>query len=144
MRIVLSFGASVGRKNSAFRRIESEHTRRPGIIASIAFRGGTFFFRVKLLGRLSDLLVTQIDTLRDAARRAGPVCPEFRCRTVWRNARKTLLSQVFGDGEVIFPMSDANFSPPAGKTEKSDPPTMMIAETGAAVIKGAARQRLAA
>jgi len=35
-------------------------------------------------------------------------------------------------------LSDANFSLPAGK------PTIIIAEMGAAMIKGAARQRLAA
>jgi hypothetical protein len=43
-----------------------------------------------------------------------------------------------------FPLSDANFSLPAGKTENSNVPTIMIAEKGAAMIKGVARQRLAA
>jgi putative transposase len=39
--------------------------------------GGTFFFTVNLRDRRSDLLVTQIDVLRDAARRArsrAPLC----------------------------------------------------------------------
>ena len=38
--------------------------------------GGTFFFTVNLLDRRSNLLVTQIDALRDAVRQArvrGPV-----------------------------------------------------------------------
>jgi hypothetical protein len=37
--------------------------------------GGTFFFAVNLLDRRSDLLVTQIDVLRDAVRRVRARTP---------------------------------------------------------------------
>jgi putative transposase len=37
--------------------------------------GGTFFFTVNLLDRRSDLLVTQIDILRDAVRRVRARAP---------------------------------------------------------------------
>ena len=37
--------------------------------------GGTFFFTVNLLDRRSDLLVTQIDVLRDAVRQVRGRAP---------------------------------------------------------------------
>lgn len=37
--------------------------------------GGTFFFTVTLLERKRDLLVAQIDLLRDAVQRAEPALP---------------------------------------------------------------------
>jgi len=43
-----------------------------------------------------------------------------------------------------FPLSHANFSLPAGENRKFQCAAIMIAEKGAAMIKGAARQRLAA
>src|ERR1700730_1385621 len=72
MRLFLSSGASIGRKSrSAFRLIESA-----GLLPACRdYRrnrvpGGTFFVTVNLLDRRSDLLVTQIDILRDAVRPA--------------------------------------------------------------------------
>ena len=45
--------------------------------------GGTFFFTVNLLDRRSDLLVTQIDLLRDAVRRVRARAPfRFDARVV--------------------------------------------------------------
>src|SRR5690348_53491 len=52
--------------------------------------GGTFFFTVNLLDRRSDLLVTQIDTLRDAVRRVRVRAP-FRRRRLGRPSRSYAL-----------------------------------------------------
>jgi hypothetical protein len=48
--------------------------------------GGTFFFAVNLLDRRSDLLVTQIDVLRDAVRRVRARAP-FRIDAWGRPSR---------------------------------------------------------
>jgi putative transposase len=61
-------------KRSAFRRSPTQGILPPCRII-VAIGGGTFFFTANLLDRRSDLLVTQIDALRDAVRQVRARAP---------------------------------------------------------------------
>ena len=62
--------------------------------------GGTFFFTVNLLDRRSDLLVTQIDLLRDAVRRVRARAPfRFDARVVLPDHMHCLWTLPQGDAD---------------------------------------------